>query len=69
MPAKLSQRWTKERRFDFAWSLVEHLPLERILEDIVGLDDAQAAFDMLDRGEHSAIAFNLTKPVSLLPIE
>jgi len=63
LPAKLQQRWTKERRFNLAWKLIEELPLERLLGKVVGLDQAQEAYESLSKGEESIIAFDLRKPL------
>ncbi|GMI10452.1 hypothetical protein TrRE_jg7195 [Triparma retinervis] len=63
LPSKLQQRWTKERRFDLAWSLIRQLPLERLIGEVMGLDEAQEAFELLSRGERSVVAFDLRRPV------
>ena len=63
LPSKLQQRWTKKRRFDLSWKLIGQLPLERLIGEVVGLDEAQEAFELLSRGERSVVCFDLKRPL------
>jgi threonine dehydrogenase-like Zn-dependent dehydrogenase len=61
IPAKLSQLWTKERRFAYTWDLVKQLRPSRLLSKVLPLDNAQEAYEALDNGTEIAIAFNYRK--------
>ena len=61
IPAKLSQLWTKERRFAYTWDLVKQLRPSRLLTKVLPLDSAQEAYEALDNGTEIAIAFNYLK--------
>jgi threonine dehydrogenase-like Zn-dependent dehydrogenase len=58
IPAKLSTLWTKQRRFGLAWELVKQIRPSRLLTKVVRLDQAQEAYDALDRGSEIAVAFD-----------
>jgi threonine dehydrogenase-like Zn-dependent dehydrogenase len=60
IPASLSTLWTKQRRFSLAWELVKQIRPSRLLTKILSLDQAQEAYDALDRGSEIAVAFDHT---------
>lgn len=57
IPANLSGLWSKERRFALTWELVKQIRPSRLLTATVTLDEAQSAYDALDKGEEVAVAF------------
>ena len=57
IPAKLSQLWSKERRFAYTWALVKQIRPSRLLTKILTLEQAQEAYEALDNGTEIAIAF------------
>lgn len=57
IPASLSRLWSKERRFALTWELVRQIRPSRLLTKMVSLDEAQSAYEALDKGAEIAIAF------------
>jgi threonine dehydrogenase-like Zn-dependent dehydrogenase len=57
IPAGLRELWTKTRRFDLAWELVRQLQPSRLLTKTTTLENAQKAYEALDRGTEIAVAF------------
>ena len=57
IPAELSTLWSKERRFALTWELVQILKPSRLITKKVTLDEAQLAYELLDKGKEIAIAF------------
>ena len=54
-------RWTKDRRFNVAWSLLRDIQPSKVLTSMrVGVDGAQRAFEMLAQGRTTSaeIVFN-----------
>jgi len=54
IPAPLSSRWSKSRRFALTWKVLRELNLRHTVNHRVNIDDEQAvqeAYDRLDRGE------------------
>jgi threonine dehydrogenase-like Zn-dependent dehydrogenase len=49
--------WSKERRFQLAWELLRSLKPSRLITNIVNLDQAQDAYELLDKGHEIAVAF------------
>ncbi len=47
----LPPAWTVERRRALAWSLLESVPLERLVDRVVPFGEAARAYATLDRGE------------------
>ena len=58
IPAELRSLWTKERRFALTWDLVKRLQPSRLLTRRVSLDEAQDAYERLERGDEIAVAFD-----------
>lgn len=51
LPAELSDRWDKGRRFDVAWSILRELrPSSFLTTRTAGLHDAQGAYESLGQG-------------------
>ena len=62
IPAKLSQRWTKERRFDAAWEEVRRARPRRVLQlggKVVNAENVQEGFEALEQGEVAVVAIDL----------
>lgn len=57
IPAALAGLWSKERRFYLTWELLRKIHPSRLITKTVTLDEAQAAYERLDRGEEIAISF------------
>ena len=57
IPAELSTLWSKERRFALTWDLVRLLKPSRLLTMKATLDEAQNAYEKLDKGEELAVLF------------
>eukprot|EP00611_Tribonema_gayanum_P012815 TRINITY_DN234_c0_g1_i7.p1 TRINITY_DN234_c0_g1~~TRINITY_DN234_c0_g1_i7.p1 ORF type:complete len:864 (+),score=192.40 TRINITY_DN234_c0_g1_i7:458-3049(+) len=56
IPAALSARWTKERRFKAAWELVRQIrPAENVATRTIAPGEIQEAFEALETGQHVAI--------------
>ena len=55
--ADLSKTWSKERRFALAWDLLQSIRPSRLLTKRTTLNNAQQAFESLERGEEIAVAF------------
>ena len=58
IPAELKTLWSKERRFELIWELVKALRPSRLITKELCLDQAQEAYDLLDKGEEIAVAFS-----------
>jgi threonine dehydrogenase-like Zn-dependent dehydrogenase/FMN phosphatase YigB (HAD superfamily) len=58
--AELSGLWTKERRFALTWELVKTIRPSRLITLRTSLDNAQQAYDALDKGNEIAVAFDYT---------
>ena len=50
-----SGRWSKERRFDLAWSMIKKLRPSRLVSHTFPLNDAGAAYELLDRDPANAL--------------
>ena len=60
LPSALSGTWTKHRRFQVAWDLVQQLqPSRFLLTKTASLADAQQVYTQLDKGREIAVAFDL----------
>ena len=60
LPSALSGTWTKHRRFQVAWDLVQQLqPSRFLLTKTASLADAQQVYTQLDEGREIAVAFDL----------
>lgn len=57
IPGELTSLWSKERRFELTWNLVKMLKPSKMITKKVSLDEAQLAYELLDKGEEIAIAF------------
>ena len=57
MPAELTALWSKSRRFSLTWELVKTLKPSRLITKRLSLDDAQVAYELLDKGKELAISF------------
>ena len=50
-----SGRWSKARRFDLAWSMIKKLRPSRLVSHTFHLNDAGAAYELLDRDPANAL--------------
>ena len=50
-----SGRWSKERRFDLAWSMIKKVRPSRLVSHRFSLDDAGSAYELLDRDPAKAL--------------
>ena len=50
-----SGRWSKARRFDLAWSMIKKLRPSRLVSHTFPLNDAGAAYELLDRDPANAL--------------
>lgn len=58
LPAELTDRWDKDRRFAAAWSLVRQLrPSTFLTTSSLGLEDAQQAYEALGTGKELGVVF------------
>ena len=53
-------RWSKERRFAWAWRMLQQIPVERLISHRFAVQDAPAAYRLLDRQPQDAIQVLLT---------
>jgi threonine dehydrogenase-like Zn-dependent dehydrogenase len=58
IPAELTSRWTKTRRFNLSWDIVRALRPSRLITRLMSLDQAQDAFLLLEEGTEVVIAFD-----------
>jgi threonine dehydrogenase-like Zn-dependent dehydrogenase len=58
VPAHLQGLWSKERRFALAWELVQQIRPSKLLTKRVSLNQAQEAYEALDKGTEIAVAFD-----------
>jgi threonine dehydrogenase-like Zn-dependent dehydrogenase len=57
IPGHLQMTWTKPRRFALAWELLRAIrPSKHLLTKVVEIEDAQAAYELLNEGKEIAIA-------------
>lgn len=52
---RLRGRWTKERRMQSAWRLLGELPAEELISHRYPLEEAAAAYAMIDRGSEESL--------------
>jgi len=57
IPPELRGLWTKERRFALAWELMKLIRPSRLITKTVTLDQAQEAYELLDRGDEISVSF------------
>jgi len=58
IPAQLTDRWTKERRFETAWKLVSLIhPSQYVTTSICDVASAQTAYESLEKGEQLGVQF------------
>jgi threonine dehydrogenase-like Zn-dependent dehydrogenase len=57
IPADLSTLWSKDRRFSLTWELVRMLRPSRLITKSVTLDEAQEAYERLEKGLEIAVSF------------
>mmetsp|Transcript_29466 Transcript_29466/g.53990 ORF Transcript_29466/g.53990 Transcript_29466/m.53990 type:complete len:993 (-) Transcript_29466:359-3337(-) len=58
IPAQLRGLWSKPRRFALTWDLLQQIrPSQQLLTKVTHLKDAQAAYELLERGKEIAVAF------------
>lgn len=55
-----SGRWSKERRFALAWRMLQRLPAQRLISHRFSIQDAAAAYQLLDRRPQDALQAILT---------
>ena len=53
----LAGLWSKKRRFSFTWALVKSLRPSRLIAKRLPLNQAQQAYELLDKGEELVICF------------
>lgn len=53
----LAGLWSKDRRFSLTWALVKLLQPSRLITKYISLDEAQHAYEQLDRGEERIVCF------------
>lgn len=53
-------RWDKARRFDLAWQMLAELPLDGLITHRLPVEDAPAAYGLLDAGAPDVIQILLT---------
>jgi threonine dehydrogenase-like Zn-dependent dehydrogenase len=58
IPCALTGLWSKERRFALTWTLVKAIRPSRLISKKMTLDDAQHAYELLDKGREIAICFS-----------
>lgn len=61
IPPALAGLWSKDRRFSLTWALVKLLKPSHLITKYVSLDEAQHAYEQLDRGEESVVCFKYGK--------
>jgi 2-desacetyl-2-hydroxyethyl bacteriochlorophyllide A dehydrogenase len=57
-----SGRWDKARRFAVAWSMLQRLPVQRLITHRFAVADAAAAYRLLDQDPAAALQILLTYP-------
>jgi len=58
LPPKLSLRWTKSRRMELAWNLLNELnPSQYLISHTMNVQQAKSAYELLDNGSALQIAF------------
>lgn len=57
IPAELSMLWSKDRRFSLTWELVKFLRPSCLITKRVSLNDAQEAYERLEKGLEIAVSF------------
>ena len=57
IPCALTGLWDKERRFTLTWELVKAILPSRLISKRLTLDNAQHAYELLDKGQEIAICF------------
>lgn len=62
LPASLSGRWQKERRYALAWKLLGELPTREIISHRVNFGEASDAYEKLDQSPSEIIQILLTYP-------
>ena len=55
-----SGRWDKARRFAWAWQMLQRLPVERLISHRFAVEEAPAAYALLDRYPQDALQVLLT---------
>ncbi|KAL7517416.1 hypothetical protein ACHAWX_002341, partial [Stephanocyclus meneghinianus] len=58
IPCALTGLWSKERRFALTWTLTKAIRPSRLISKRMTLDDAQHAYELLDKGQEIAICFS-----------
>jgi len=53
----LAGLWSKRRRFSFTWALVKSLRPSRLIAKRLPLNEAQQAYELLDKGQEQVICF------------
>lgn len=56
----LTDRWTKTRRFDLAWSVLRAIPVHALISHRLPIHAAADAYALLDRGDEAALQVLLT---------
>ncbi len=59
---ELSGRWTKKRRFELAWEMIRRLQPKRFVTQYIALNDAPAAYHLLDQQPEETIQVVLDYP-------
>jgi len=56
----LTGRWDKKRRLELAWELIRQIRPSRLITHRFDVDDAERAYDLIDRGSEEVIQILLT---------
>ena len=67
IPPALTGLWSKERRFELTWALVQSLRPSRLITKQLTLEEAQRAYELLDSGKEIAVTFKYMVVESGLP--
>ena len=57
IPGELSSLWSKDRRFALTWELLRAIQPSRLITKRLSLNEAQTAYELLDKGKEIAISF------------
>ena len=57
IPCALTGLWDKERRFALTWALVKAIRPSTLISKRLSLDNAQHAYELLDKGQEIAVCF------------
>jgi 2-desacetyl-2-hydroxyethyl bacteriochlorophyllide A dehydrogenase len=64
-----SGRWDKSRRFALAWAMLGRIPVERLITHRFAIDDAAAAYRLIDEQPAAALQVLLSYPPTQTPTQ